>query len=60
LRIRHEGFAPSNATHSGILTSVRSSYPHGLAFTADRTLPYPLVRRTRITNNETTNNKDKE
>jgi hypothetical protein len=45
LRIRHEGFAPSNATHSGILTSYRSSYPYGLTFAAVRTLPYPSVLR---------------
>jgi hypothetical protein len=41
LRIRHEGFSPSNATHSGILTSDRSTFPSGIGFTAIGTLPYP-------------------
>ena len=40
LRIRHEGFPPSNATHTGILTSGRSSPAYAVTFTADRTLPY--------------------
>src|SRR3990167_5556734 len=41
LRIRHEGFSPSNATHSGILTSYRSTPAYTVSFTAIRTLPYP-------------------
>ena len=40
LLIRHKRFSLLNATDNGILTSVHSSYPYGLAFTADRTLPY--------------------
>ena len=31
LRIRHEGFSPSNATYTGILTSCRSTLPYGRA-----------------------------
>ncbi len=40
LDIRHEGFSPSRATHTDILTSVRSTPPYGVGFTAHRTLPY--------------------
>src|SRR6266498_2547122 len=40
LGIRRECFSHSNATHTGILTSIRSTAPHRYCFTANRTLPY--------------------
>src|SRR3989304_9601163 len=40
LRIRHEGFSPSNATHTGILTSIHSTLPYRICFAANRTLTY--------------------
>ncbi len=43
LRIRHGRFSLPNATHTGILTSLRSSQPSGLTFTAAENAPLPLV-----------------
>ena len=43
LDIRHEGFSPSRATHTDILTSVRSTPVYTVGFTAHRTLPYQIT-----------------
>jgi hypothetical protein len=40
LGFRRPDFSSGYVTHTGILTSCRSTIPHGYGFTATRTLPY--------------------